>query len=717
MLNRRRTLSFHLMVAVVLLMGTLILGVRMDALAQRTNQDAPITWLFNAKANSDLTNFGQHEPHLAISRTDPNVVVTVAKDYRNGDGNKQVWIYVSQDGGHTWPLDKQLQIPGLPADVPNQSDPVAVARDDGRMYVISLGYDQYFGQGHGLFITWSDDNGNTWQDPSVAITHNQTGGGLDDKEWLAIDNYPDSPYYHYMYVAWATGGIQFKRSVNGGLNWSPSLTTIAPGDTEYPYPVVGPDGTLYVFYMDGWGYCARGNIRFVKSTDGGESFTGPYNAALASQPCSPINQNGFDQFRFFSIITAAVNPINANDLWIGWTDDNSVYYGKTDVLYSHSVDGGETWSDPAPLSHDNPNVNDHITPVFSMSLDGRLHAFWLDRRADPANKLWHGYHTSTKDGISWEVDTQVSEDAFDLNLGFPLDSGNAAGDYWGLDTVGNTVMAAWNTTVINSQQDIFVASGVYSTTTVTLTGQVLDAQSILPLSGADVSLDNGSSTTTDATGYYTLTVDAGVYTATASMAGYFPLVVPNLQLWSGVIVQDFALQPEVSLNGQVTDSETQLPIEAALLELDTGTSAETDADGFYTFTLPPGIYTATASAGGYLPVTVSGIELISGTVTQDFALSPVICPPPEILDVTVEYINQLTLSFSPTVSSTRAVDYLWDFGDGSQSSDPAPVHSYPDYGVYTAGLSVANTCGSDNWSLTLEFDRNIFLPLVTRINP
>ena len=281
MLKRMRTLSFPLMVAGIFLLGMCLLAVRLDALAQTTNQDAPITWLFNARANSDLTNFGQHEPHLAISRTDPNVVVAVAKDYRNGDGNKQVWIYVSQDGGHTWPLEKQLQIPGLPADVPNQSDPVAVARDDGRMYVISLGYDQYFGQGHGLFITWSDDNGNTWQDPSVVITHNQTGGGLDDKEWLAIDNYPDSPYYHNMYVAWATGGIQFKRSSDGGNSWSPSNpTTIAPGDTEYPYPVVGPDGTLYVFYMDGWGYCARGNIRFVKSTDGGYSFTGPFTQPL-----------------------------------------------------------------------------------------------------------------------------------------------------------------------------------------------------------------------------------------------------------------------------------------------------------------------------------------------------------------------------------------------------------------------------------------------------
>src|SRR3989304_3938873 len=60
------------------------------------------TWGPNVRANSDVGDASQHEPHLAISRTDPNVVVVVAKDYRHLD-SKEVWIYVSQDGGLTWP--------------------------------------------------------------------------------------------------------------------------------------------------------------------------------------------------------------------------------------------------------------------------------------------------------------------------------------------------------------------------------------------------------------------------------------------------------------------------------------------------------------------------------------------------------------------------------------------------------------------------------------
>lgn len=717
MFKRMFDYSAALLGAMLVILLLLLMGARMDVAAQSPSQDPAITWLFNAKANSDPTSYGQHEPHLAISRTDPNVVVSVAKDYRDGNV-KQVWIYVSQDGGFTWPLDKQLQIPGLPSDVPNQSDPVVMARDDGRIYVEALGYDASGGNGHGIFITWTDDNGNSWQNPSIAITHNQTPGGLDDKDWFAIDNFPASPYYHNMYVAWAYGGILFKFSTDGGLTWSSDYTNIAPGYTEYPFPVVGPDGSIYVFYMDGWGGGADGYIRFVKSIDGGINFSGPVTVTATSQPDSPIHGGGFDQFRFFSIITAAINPTNPDDIYVGWTDDNGIYDGKTDVLYVHSTDGGTTWSAHARLSHDDPQAYiDHITPVFSMSLDGRLHAFWLDRRDDPNNQLWHGYHTSTKDGITWEADTQVSDQAFDLNLGFPPGSGNAAGDYWGLDTVGNIVMAAWNTTVINDQQDIFVASGIYSTTIVTLTGQVVDAQSLLPLPGAEVSLDTGEFTTTGESGIYTLTVEAGVYTATAMADGYFPQVVPDLPLWTGTVVQNFSLQPEVSLTGLVSDSETNLPIEAAELLLDSDASTTTNAEGIYIFTLSPGVYTATASAEGYIPVTIRGIELISGTVTQDFALAPFYCPPPEILGVSVEVIDQLTLAFSPTISATLPVDYLWSFGDGASSLEPTPVHSYPDYGIYDASLEVSNTCGSASWSRSFELDRFIFMPLITRFNP
>ena len=303
--------------------------------------------------------------------------------------------------------------------------------------------------------------------------------------------------------------------------------------------------------MDNWGYCADGWIRYLKSTDGGQTFSGPYSVAATSQPCSPIHgSGGYDQWRFFSIITAAADPNDADNLWAAWTDDNGVNYGKTDVLYVRSTDGGATWSAAQRLSHDDPGAYvDHITPVFAIGADSRLHAFWLDRRDDPLNRLFHGYHTSTADGgLTWEPDSRVSDEAFDLNLYFPPPAGyNAAGDYWGLDVVGvgpqQIVMAAWNTTV-ESSQDIYVSRGVFTATqVVTLTGQVSDALTLTPLAGAWVALDAGPATTTGAGGFYTLTVAPGVYTVTATADGYLSLTVAALEVLTGTVVQDFALEP------------------------------------------------------------------------------------------------------------------------------------------------------------------------------
>ncbi len=50
------------------------------------------------------------------------------------------------------------------------------------------------------------------------------------------------------------------------------------------------------------------------------------------------------------------------------------------------------------------------------------------------------------------------------------------------------------------------------------------------------------------------------------------------------------------------------------------------------------------------------------------------------------------VTFTPTVSGT-ADEYLWDFGDGNQSQDMAPTHTYTTAGHHTVQLTVTNICG------------------------
>ncbi|MBI9067451.1 MAG: PKD domain-containing protein [Salinivirgaceae bacterium] len=46
-------------------------------------------------------------------------------------------------------------------------------------------------------------------------------------------------------------------------------------------------------------------------------------------------------------------------------------------------------------------------------------------------------------------------------------------------------------------------------------------------------------------------------------------------------------------------------------------------------------------------------------------------------------------------NSTDAVSYIWDFGDGSTSSDKNPSHTYDERGTYTVSLTSINDYGSD----------------------
>jgi hypothetical protein len=85
--------------------------------------------------------------------------------------------------------------------------------------------------------------------------------------------------------------------------------------------------------------------------------------------------------------------------------------------------------------------------------------------------------------------------------------------------------------------------------------------------------------------------------------------------------------PHGYLTGEVTDSGTSLGIPGAAVQATASITktgfATTDANGVYTMTLLEGSYYVTATAFAYLPDSVSGVGIVSGTTTtQDFALDP-----------------------------------------------------------------------------------------------
>ena len=62
---------------------------------------------------------------------------------------------------------------------------------------------------------------------------------------------------------------------------------------------------------------------------------------------------------------------------------------------------------------------------------------------------------------------------------------------------------------------------------------------------------------------------------------------------------------------------------------------------------------------------------------------------------------QSFFTFQFTNNSQNGTSYLWDFGDGSTSTEENPVHVYTSEDTYTVTLTVTNSCGTDEMTMTV----------------
>jgi len=158
-----------------------------------------------------------------------------------------------------------------------------------------------------------------------------------------------------------------------------------------------------------------------------------------------------------------------------------------------------------------------------------------------------------------------------------------------------------------------------------IAGNVTNTNTTLPIEGASVEV-NGFSTQTNATGRYKIQVPAPEnYSVTASKNGYFDKTVSNVSAKPGnTTFVNIALTPVPppvgTLEGNVTDASTHMPIENAVI-MAGNKSAETNSSGRYKIELSPGTYNVTSSKKGYINQTKTGIVITAGNVTTlDFAL-------------------------------------------------------------------------------------------------
>jgi hypothetical protein len=399
-------------------------------------------WGNNVRANTDTQspNRAQQEPSIAINPLNPLNVVAAAKDERAGVNTKQIWIYTSTDGGASWInqiFPHQTPLPGF------SSDPVVKFTDDGICYVTSLPY----GSGSvGIQVAKSTDGGITFS-TGTRVT---TNGGA-DKEWMWIDNFPTSPYYHRMYVAWMdfAPGFRVTYSTDRGQTWVQS--PLGQSAYQFPMPIVYPNGDLAVMYAD------FSTLENVRSTSGGTTWStsqtiGPYVSANC-----PSDNSGCGIWRNPSVPVIAVNPLNGNAV-VAWADGSD---GTAKIEYVLGTNNGTTWGTPQMLAPPGVANTYQVQPWVEADEAGTFHAIWLDDRENPDTSIFNVFYSqSTDDGQTWSTASRISTASFDLRIGIPSNYGRAAGDYINVTAYSGNVYAAWTDTRSGTGEDIYVVRGI-----------------------------------------------------------------------------------------------------------------------------------------------------------------------------------------------------------------------------------------------------------------
>jgi hypothetical protein len=285
------------------------------------------------------------ESDLAVNPLDPNNMVGASKRFTDPATYAfSLAAYYTFDGGLTWTEAPTLT---LRPDWAGTSDPAVAWDSMGNAYLVTLP----FGTGAdtpliGIAVYKSSDGGRTWSEPD--LIHASSG---DDKQWALGDNDSGSPFFGNLYAAWDDGAgigassLSFARTTDQGASWkgikvsgrdSPAGTHLhGVHDSGAPELSVAADGTIYIVWVTD-----AGEIKFVKSTDGGDSFSAPRVVASGISVLPSHLPGG--KFRTFSPPTGTTGS-GANVIF-AWADFRE---GVSRIYYRRSTDGGVTWQGPS----------------------------------------------------------------------------------------------------------------------------------------------------------------------------------------------------------------------------------------------------------------------------------------------------------------------------------------------------------------------------------
>jgi hypothetical protein len=335
----------------------------------------------------------------------------------------------------------------------NSGDPATAISLNGRWYIGKIS--NPFGQN----VAWSDDQGLTWTD---VVAGPPPGGypNLLDKNHLWIDNSVSSPFEGHLYDAWTAfvsgtsrdGQIEFSRSVNQGLSWSPPMIISAgltTGGFNHGVNIhTGPNGEIYAAWAiyDSWP-SDESAIGFAMSLDGGVTFTPPSRVIDNIKGIRTTGVSKALRVNSFPCMTVDLsNGPNSGNIYVVWANIGvpGVNTGTdVDVYLIRSSDQGATWTAPVRINQDPSGLGKkHFFPWITCDpLTGNLCVVYYDDRQVSSAKLetWISY--SYDGGLGW-TDLQVSDVAF-TPAPIPGLAASYFGDYLGITSSNMKIYPVW----------------------------------------------------------------------------------------------------------------------------------------------------------------------------------------------------------------------------------------------------------------------------------
>lgn len=394
--------------------------------------------------NSGMT---QSEVHIAVNPNNPNILLGGSNAANNSSTVSYVnqGFYVTTNGGQTWYGSDSL--PGIPSGY-YRSDPVVAFDQYGNMYFNTLEYSSTAGD---LVTLKSTNNGLTWP-IKVAVPN---PGPDEDKNWVAIDVNPASPYYGYIYTAYTEFGstdpnyrkLEFSRSTDGGLTFSAPVNM--SGTSGYLHQgvnlAVGTNGDVVAAFTHyPTSTLTTSHVAFAKSTDGGLTWT----QQLVVQNINDIRGNltkGGNSIRVNSFPYIAVDHSNGPRRgWIYITYAARPATGQPpDVYLIKSTNFGATWSAPVKVNSEPANRDQWFPAIAVDPADGSVNIVYYDSRNYPNNDSTEVYLSRSLDGGNTWEDIKVSDRAHLPRAIAGLASGYQ-GDYIGITAKNGVVWPFWN---------------------------------------------------------------------------------------------------------------------------------------------------------------------------------------------------------------------------------------------------------------------------------